>query len=207
MKKFIFEMPLEYIHDALKQATLTVETCAEIDRDEAALPPVSLQKDGENGVAMRKALLEENARRRAVISEIGAREINTLRKDYENALKKQETLSGDALRSIADFDLLRDNIVENEAALEMLAEKHADNYTFLHACREYARVRDWDGFSVISNADDLRTFGTAALDMYENAARNPRGYDAMRMKEEKELMRLAQVCGVLPEYNEAADWE
>ena len=197
MKRFVFDMPLEYVLDAIKQASLTIEACAEIDSDEAALPPVSLQKDGENGLAMRRALLDENKKRR---------EITTLRKDYEHAITKQETLSGDDLRSIADLDLLRDNIVEDADALKKLAEKHSDNYTFLHACREYARVREWEGFSVISNANDLRAFGTAALDMCENAALNPRGYDAMRMKEEKELMRLAQVCGVLPEYNEAAAW-
>ena len=165
-----------------------------------ALPKVDPVMDGQLAFDKHTQTLAQLYEEVEKIISQGLTAVQDLRDRFDADLIDQETPKGDDL-SNPDYILIRDNLIDTEAQLKALLEKHG-NIAFARAAQNYADARGWVGFNegvqdfraVVGIARDM---GEAYFHLCETAVSYPYGVAAMQIADEGEINRMAKEYGIL----------
>ena len=206
MKEYIIAMPVSKLKSALVALDEARRVHTAIDEEVAALPALNAVDHGRIAIENReKALAAFDARKK----EASEKALRVLEHEYESAVTEidRQTLPTGADitgENEADFKLLEYGLVKTPIALSRIAAAH-DMPAFRTMVQEYAKKREWDGFSFFDKEETLRKFIDEFFSVCRKAADSPRGYYGMLLEQDNEIQKEAIASGLAEEYRKGLE--
>ena len=196
MYKFMVTVPIDQVTEARRTCRILKDGIGKLRDQLAELEAVDPIRDSlaarDRAEAERQRITDdlENAKAEAV------KAIQEKAEAYEAEIGRQTAMKGDELNG-PDYALIRDGLITDADQLKMMADRNQTNYTLMVAIDRYASSRRWDGFTVVSNAPMVESFGQAWFKLCETAAQNPDGLAMFQIMTEGELRRMLMEYGLL----------
>jgi len=206
MKEYIIAMPVSKLKSALTALDEARKVHTSIDEEIAALPALNAVDHGRLAIENREKVLAAFDARKKEASE---KALRVIEHEYESAVTEvdRQTLPTGADitgANEADFKLLEYGLVKTPIALSRIAEAH-DVPAFRTMVQEYAKKREWEGFSFFDKEETLRKFIDDFFSLCRKAATAPKGYYGMLLEQDEELSRQATASGLTYEYQKGIE--
>lgn len=197
MIKHSVRVPMAQVIDARRTCKALADSITALKMQLAALDELDPIQDG---IDVRNRAMEERQRINGEIEQAKAEAIDAIKGralTYRDDVNRQTAQHGEELDDAPDYELIREGLINDPVQLKMIADRNMGNYTMLTAIDRYAVRKQWPGFTLVTNAPVVLTFGENWFRMCEYAAHEPDCLSMMQIQTPGELRRLLMEYGVL----------